>query len=431
MQKKQSISVMEKWKKLLKVTKSLNIFIENFYLGINSILVNKTRALLSILGVMIGIASVISVTSLGQSATVGIKKMIEGIGTSNVIVSANNRGNKARLMVKKLFTMKLPLMLKDNISNIENVIIDTSLNVKAEFMSESDNFTLRATSPDWIRINNYKPAMGRFLLKNDANRMNIVIGHEVAETLFPEENSEIPIGRYLKLYYKKRFFTCQIVGVMEEKTRTLISDFNSDIYIDETTFRNKMFKVNTISRFFIMIDKPENAKFVTDMIDLVLKRLGDIPLAETRGLYFRILSQKEMLEMYENVSTTLSLLLGGIAAIALLVGGIGIMNIMLVSVTERTKEIGIRKALGAKNSYIFSQFLIEASLISVVGGVIGVILGIGITYLLTKGFNMVYSINVTAIFISIVFSVLIGEFFGFYPARKAASLNPTDALRYE
>lgn len=414
--------------KFLKILKQYwFIFSDNFSIGFQSVFNNKSRTFLSMLGIIIGIASVITVTSLGQSATSGIKTQIESIGTSNIMIFAKPKNIKTRLLYKKYFTFDLKDTIKENIPGIQNIIINISKNVYAKYKNNSDSFTLKATDSSWAKINNYKPEKGRFLNKNDNNKLNVVIGNNVAETLFGKED---PINKKISIYVNKKIYTFKVIGVMESKTRSLISYFDQDIYIPLETYKHKIQNIKNISQLILLLDNPENSEFVTEFLDILLKKIAHLPNDET-DLYYTIISQSELLNTYNEVTKTLNLFLGGIAAISLIVGGIGIMNIMLVSVTERTKEIGIRKAIGAKKSYIFSQFLIEASLISGIGGIIGLFLGLGITFILDNIFKWTYIINIEALIIAIIFSLFIGTFFGFYPAKKAAQLNPVEALMYE
>lgn len=412
---------------LKRIKASWFIFVDNFIIGFQSVIGNKSRTFLSMLGIIIGIASVIAVTSLGQSATYGIKSQIESIGTSNIMLFAKPKNSKTRLLYKKYFTFDLKNTIKENIPGISNIIINLSKNVYAKYKNNSDSFTLKATDSSWAEINNYYAIKGRFLTKDDDNKMNVVIGSEVASTLFGKED---PINKKISVYVNHKIFTFKVIGVMESKTRSLISYFDQDIYIPIQTYKHKIQNIKNVNQLILLIDNPEDSELVTESLDILLKKIAHLPNDET-DLYYVIISQAELLATYNEVTKTLNLFLGGIAAISLIVGGIGIMNIMLVSVTERTKEIGIRKAIGAKKSYIFSQFLIESSLISGIGGIIGLFFGIGITYILDKIFKWEYVINIQALLIAIIFSLFIGTFFGFYPAKKAAELNPVEALMYE
>jgi putative ABC transport system permease protein len=417
--------------KLAPVKQEARIFFENFLLGLHSLWANKLRSFLSLLGIIIGIASVITVTSIGQAASSDIKSNIESIGTRTIMLMGFGRDADAHYMVNKYFTPALIPLLKEYIPEVADVTIDSSISVNAKYQDKSDAFTLKPADENWLQINNYNPAAGRFINEYDANRLNAVIGYSVYNTLFGgNTNMDTVIGQKISITYRDRNASATIVGVMPAKTRSFLADFDNEIYVDASTYKHKLYNNNHINRLVLTAARADDAPYITQTIDAIFKKLSQQDLHKDVEFY-RIISQQEMLQTYESVTSTLSLLLGGIAAIALVVGGIGIMNIMLVSVSERTKEVGLRKALGAKNAHIFSQFLIEASLISVLGGIAGTVLGIALTAILVQVFKWQFVISVPAIFLALAFSILIGDFFGFYPARRAARLNPVDALRYE
>jgi putative ABC transport system permease protein len=244
----------------------------------------------------------------------------------------------------------------------------------------------------------------------------------VAEELFGEED---PLGKEIKLYINNRFLPLKVVGVLEETGSKLFLNVDNVVFIPFTTVEQRLLKLDTVNQFFAKAKNSEVVEQAKDELEIFL--FSRLKVEDS----YKILSQDEILDTINQVTGMLNLVLGAIAGISLLVGGIGIMNIMLVSVTERTREIGIKKAIGAKNSNIMLQFLIESSILTVSAGIIGVIMGMVFSNFIGKFINVTPHFRVDQIILSFVISGLIGLFFGIYPAIKASKLNPVDALRYE
>ncbi|MBC8387676.1 MAG: ABC transporter permease, partial [Actinobacteria bacterium] len=286
--------------------------------------------------------------------------------------------------------------------------------------------TIIGTDADYPEITNYNLALGQFINEGDldTSRNIIVLGSELTEELFGSDN---PLGEKIKLSYQGRDYLFTVIGVMEEKGTGLTGNLNKQAYIPITTFMKKLSNSRYVSYYMAQANSGDEASAAVGEIEYFLTK----HLEDEEHEKFNLLSQDQILDTISSVTASLSLMLGGIAAISLLVGGIGIMNIMLVSVTERTREIGIRKALGAKNKNILSQFLIEALSLSGMGGLIGICFGWLGAYAIAQAGKWPLVVAPISVLLAFGFAVIIGLFFGLYPAMKAAKMDPVDALRYE
>ena len=335
-----------------------------------------------------------------------------------------SRGGQIISTARNIYTRDLATTIEEVSPSVKNVISSISgsgLLIKGDTNIQA---TLVGTSPAYQEINNYYPQKGKFISEKEINETTnrIVLGYDLAIEIFEETN---PLGKKLKFNYQNKNFIFTIIGVMENKSRGFTGDFNSQAYIPITTYLQKISNTNYVNSYMAQAYSSQVATSAVNEIEYFLTQyLGDSDK-------FRIISQDQILDTINQVTGTLSLMLGGIAAISLLVGGIGIMNIMLVSVTERTREIGIRKALGAKKRHIMSQFLIESITLSGIGSFFGILLGYfgaaGISRI--AGWELV--VSGLSIIVAVSFAVVIGLFFGIYPAIKAANLDPVESLSYE
>ncbi|MBQ2833072.1 MAG: ABC transporter permease [Clostridia bacterium] len=380
---------------------------------------NKGRSFLTMLGVIIGVVSVTVLVAIGQGATSSVTDSIASMGTNLLTVNIQtrrvgfggmNRSNRSA-GAKGTVILKLNdvLSLKEN-EYIQYVspTVSGSLTVKAG--STNTNASVTGVLPDYASIVNVELASGRYIIDADVeNRSAVcVIGQELAEDLYGNTNV---VGNTLHVD-GRRF---RIVGVLDSESSELIMPF---------TLAQRMLESTSISTFYLSATESST--------------VGRAQAAVERFLYkkykndstYSIMNQEQMLETVNEMTGTLSLMLGGIAGISLLVGGIGIMNIMLVSVTERTREIGIRKAIGAKRRNILLQFLIESVVISGLGGVLGLIAGYGLMQVLENVLGMAMSLSAGVAQLAMGFSMGVGVIFGLYPANKASKLKPIDALHY-
>lgn len=404
------------------------MFRESIKMAWDGMIGNKLRTLLTLLGIIIGVGAVIAMVSLGFGVKESIKDNISKLGSNMLIVMSGGRtatgariasGEGARLTIEDMEA------IEKQVDGINGVSASVSRSYQMVFGNQNWTARVEGTMPANFSIQNNELQEGRIYTQRDLNSRNrvAVLGKTVADNLFMDEN---PIGQTIRI--NKAPF--QVIGVLKSKGQGAGGNDQDDIvYVPLTTAMSRMMGITYVQRINIQAANENVINDVQAEVEEVLRLRHKIK----EGAYddFTINNMAAVMDTMMETANTITLLLGCIAAISLLVGGIGIMNIMLVSVTERTREIGIRKALGATFNNILLQFLIEAMVIGIVGGFFGVILGIGASYIVSFFFNWKTVISVLAIVVAVVFSVGIGLFFGIYPARKAALLNPIDALRYE
>lgn len=390
-----------------------------------SILVNKMRSGLTMLGVIIGVAAVITMVALSQGTASGITERISSMGANLLTISPGGsfgpiRGGSstAKLTMGDAEAIKsLPL--------IDKVAPEVSVSgATLAVGSATWTTTVSGCTPELMAIKQWPAVQGEFFEESDVDGVSkvAVLGQTVVENLFPGGN---PVGQSLRI----NGMDFAVVGVLEEKGSSGMSDQDDVIYIPLTTAQQRFTGSQTVRSISVQATSAEALTPLKDYITTLLRQRHR--LAETADDDFRIQDMTEILSTIEDTTKMMTFLLGGIAAVSLLVGGIGIMNIMLVSVTERTREIGIRMAIGATTQAILTQFLIEALLLCFIGGVIGVLLGWGASTILSAAADMKMKISPWLVAVSMGFSVLIGLFFGYYPARQAANSDPIEALRFE
>ena len=379
--------------------------------SIKNIVSNKLRSLLTMLGLVIGIASVIVLVGIGNGTSSKITSQVQSLGTDVLTLSI------------KSSDYSLEYSQLDEITNLDNVESASPYkNVSSTVSrsgSSSNKSNIIATTPSYLDIMGLTISSGRLLSEIDEENYSKVclIGNDLAEELFSLSN---PVGQSIKIDGDN--YT--VIGVLTQMGSSFGNNIDEIIIIPFTTAKY-LGSDTSINSLYIKVNDEDIIDETTSLIEkYITYTLGIITD------YFSVSSQDSMLSTMDNINNTLSLLLGGIASISLIVGGIGVMNVMLVSVTERTKEIGIRKALGAKRTDILFQFLIEALVLCLVGGIIGIIFGLGLGELLDK---MGYTFSPTLFIIIIAFfsSALIGTIFGIFPASKASKLNPIEALHAE
>lgn len=389
-------------------------FLQSLKMAVTSIFSNKGRSFLTMLGVIIGVAAVIAATGFAMGSTASITDSIESLGSNKLSVTIIDRNSNRDIDYEdfKAFTDENP----DLISKMAPTVNGTSTVKYQTTVSEGVNVI--GTSPDYADINDMHVQDGRYILELDMEyRQKIaVIGTAVANELFGRTN---PIGETIKLDGTP--FT--IVGVLEQKDGGQDGG-EDDVIIIPVTTAQRVYRSATIRTFTVLVSESEK---VAETQSLIEDFLFETYLSEDA---YRVFNSAQILDTLEDITGTMALILGGIAVISLLVGGIGIMNIMLVSVTERTREIGIRKAIGARKSSILSQFIIEALVITGLGGLIGIAIGVGAIFLIISNF-VPPVVDPIWMVMSFGFSLLIGLLFGIFPAYKAANLNPIEALRYE
>ena len=380
-------------------------------MAIDAVFSNKMRSFLTMLGIIIGVLSVTLLISIVQSGTGTITDAMSTLGGDQVTVSLS--GNSRRLLYSELETLKA----NENVNTIAPYISGAGV---AKAGNSSMDVAVLGVTREYGILNSLSPESGRFLSELDREyRLNVcVLGSDVASELFGTEGA---VNRTVRLQGKD----FRVIGVLEAEDEYAMNSSNERVYIPLSTAQ-RIFKQAGITNFILTADnKTALRKAQTAVADFLDQKFSD------DGSY-TIINMAEILDMMGTVMNTLSLMLGGIAGISLLVGGIGIMNIMLVSVTERTREIGIRKAIGAQRSDITIQFMIESIFISLMGGLIGMLLSVLILAVLNRFVTEVtFVISPSVAVLALTFSIAVGLIFGIYPANKAAKLKPINALRYE
>lgn len=388
-------------------------FAQGIKMAFKSILANKLRSLLTMLGIIIGVTAVIALVSLGQGATKSVTEQVQSLGTNLLTVNILGRGTTNTLTAKDADQL-------GDISGIQYLAPASTSNASVKNGTESVSVSVVGTNSEYADVREYKVATGRFLSQIDLDfyQKVAVLGSQTASDLFSSGN---PIGQYVQINGARY----KVVGVLASKGSTTNGSSDEVVMIPESS-AERLFKQKGVRTVYVQVQQD-------DQIDSVVSQLEAALSKKFRGNTdsYRVFNQDDILSTLDSVTGTLTLALGGIAGISLLVGGIGIMNIMLVSVTERTREIGIRKAIGAKRRDILTQFLIESMALSGLGGVLGIGIGVGAARLASKMLKMQVEFSVQIILVAFVFSVLIGVIFGMFPANKAAKLKPIEALRFE
>ncbi len=381
-------------------------------LAIAGIRANKLRSFLTMLGVIIGVAAVIVLVSIGEGTSKSVTDRIQGMGSN--LISVSIRSNQTRVSL----TYDEVMQWKDR-TGIQGVAPVISGNVSVKYGNKTWDTNLEGVNDEYQQVRNYNVQAGRFILPADLSfRQKVVLlGTEVSRQLFGNLN---PVGETVKIDGQN----FKVVGLLEEKGSQSMGSNDDKVIIPLTTAERLLNSIG-IRSVYIQAAAPELVDTVVAQMDSILYR--KIKNADA----YRVFNQAEMLATVNQVTGTLTAMLGGIAGISLLVGGIGIMNIMLVTVTERTREIGIRKAVGAKRRDILRQFLIEALVVSSSGGVIGILAGTGGSKIISTFISIEPAVSLKIIGIAFSFAVLTGIVFGLYPANKAAKLNPIEALRFE
>ncbi len=406
--------------------------LENIRISFRALAANKLRSGLTMLGIIIGVAAVVALMSIGRGATRSVTSRVEGLGSN--LISISSARNVRQAGVGAQLT---PLYYSDYqtiAQQTNNVIgISPSYQTSAQVIygSNQSQFTVTGVTPDFAAVQAYTVAQGRFITNGDnsAESRVAVLGSQAAIDLFSGLN---PMGRDITI----NGINYTVVGVLESKGSTGFFSSDDIILVPLQTGYNRLFGgralVNgrrVLSTISLSAANPNVVNDVISQVEYILRRDHGLTLHDT--LPFSVSSQNQFLSTLNTITSTLTTFLGAIAGISLFVGGIGIMNIMLVSVRERTREIGLRKAVGARRSIILVQFIVETITLSLIGGIVGILLGAAIAGVVTLTGLITTYVSVDVILYSFFFAALVGLFFGIYPAYQAASLRPIEALRYE
>jgi len=385
--------------------------LQSIKMALRSIKGNKLRSALTMLGMIIGVSSVIILVSIAQGSAKNVTSQINQLGTN--LLTINTFGTDIALTEDKISELS-----KLNGVNALSPVVSGRVNVKKD--RTTSQVTMTGTNASYSSVRDTKVSTGRFITDLDIEyRQKIaVIGSDTASTFFGADN---PVGQYLQIDGT----SFKVVGVLVSKGSSMGQSGDNVVIVPLSTGQ-RLVKSTTINQVYLQ-GKSE------DQMDLVMNEVerAMASLYPNKSDSYSVTNQQDLMDTMSSISDTMTMMLGGIASISLLVGGIGIMNIMLVSVSERTKEIGIRKAIGAKSRDVLLQFLIEAVVLSGVGGIIGIITGVGLGKLLSSILNLSVSFTSSVMLLSFLFSLAVGVVFGVFPANKASKLNPIQALRYE
>ena len=401
------------------------------YLSQKSLKSNILRSVLTSLGIIIGVSSVITMISIGTGARLEVEQQIERFGSNNLILrsqSSNNRGVSMGNNSVNSLTLKDMEALKNELPAISSIAPRVSLST--QIIANGNNWlaTVTGSTNDYFKLGNWKFEIGGEFTEDEINSGSrvAIIGKTVQKNLF---GTDSPVDEVIRI--NKVPFT--VIGLLDAKGGTAWADLDDTIIVPLKTAKQRLvakkFPGDQIRSMTINVSSSELLFKTEKDIDTVMRKLHKI--SANGNPDFVIRNYAQFLNARQESSRVMSILLATVAGISLIVGGIGIMNIMLVTVTERTKEIGVCMSVGAKKRDVLLQFLIESLMISLIGGCLGIVLGLGVIFGVSEYFNWKMSLDYMSLVLSFVFSSSIGVIFGFYPARKAASLNPIDALRYE
>ncbi len=404
---------------------------EAAHIAWEAILKNKVRSFLTMLGIIIGVAAVIIMIAISAGTEATIQEQITSLGSNLIFVQGSMmRGGPGQAPSGGL-VFDDAAAIRDGVSGVTSVVVEQNSSETVKFGDVSfDAISILGTTSGFPSVRDMDIADGRYFTDKEIDRKQkmIVLGSSIAEELFGEDD---PIGQIVTVGTTKM----TVIGVMEEKGIVGTTDYDSYVFMPITVVFQKFtpsmfarFMGDSIRMIYVEVDPDENIDDIITQVELLLVKRHDLTL-DTAD--FTVTTQQDIISTQESTTSAFRSLLAWVAGVSLIVGGIGIMNIMLVSVTERTREIGIRQAVGATPDDIRLQFLTEALMLSIVGGLIGIVVGVGGAYIFGALSDMRTVVQLSSIALAFSSAAIVGAFFGYYPANQAAQLDPIDALRYE
>ncbi len=415
-------------------------FADSVIVAIEALVANKLRAMLTMLGIVIGVGAVIALMAVGQGSQKAITDGIQGLGSNLVFIrpgATAQGGVSAGAGTAQTLSVEDAEAIQAEVPNVVTVAPEVRFGLQASFGGQNTFTRASGVTTDYAEAYQLTPAEGSFISQADEEQRArvVVLGSSVAETLFPDSSA---IGETVRLGLARLTINVEVVGVLEEKGGSSETSLDDQIFLPLSTVQRQLQSLrgaragSLVNQITVEIENEGEIEQAKLDIEVLLLNRHEVAEAD-----FIVESQEDIQSTINEVSETMTILLGSIAGISLVVGGIGIMNIMLVSVTERTREIGIRKAVGARESDILMQFLTEALMVTVLGGLLGIAAGIGVARFLDGrniaglGEDVRTVVAWESVVIAFVVAAAIGIFFGLYPARRAAKLRPIEALRYE
>jgi putative ABC transport system permease protein len=400
-----------------------------FRIAVRALVRNKLRAFLTMLGIIIGVASVIAMLAIGEGSKQKMRKEISSMGTNMVMVMPNfQRRGGVSLGASSSMALKYSdvTALQNEAADISQVSPEVRANGQVIYSNQNTQTTIYGVSEEYLSIRKLEILSGRVFSTNETKSMAkvCILGQTVVENLFG--SGADPVGMSIRI----KNLPFLVIGVLKDKGESGMGQDQDDLILAPyTTVQRRLAAIDYINGIYASAVSEEKSPSAIAQVEEILRRTHK--LKESTENDFRVMSQSELLKTITSITDIMTYLLGAIAGISLLVGGIGIMNIMFVSVTERTREIGLRMSIGGRGKDIMKQFLAESIILSILGGVMGVVFG----YLLARLAGSLMSsqaiVKTQSVVLAFIVCFVIGVFFGWYPARKAANLNPIDALRYE
>ena len=409
------------------------LFSQNILTALRGLMANKLRSALTILGIVIGVAAVVALMAIGNGATSSITSRITSNGSNllNIQAGRSQRPSPGVQVAPTYLFYTDYLALSKTLTDVAGIAPAYQSRYTVIYSTQSSQISVTGITEDYLKVHSYEIAAGRGLNANDRSKQNrvAIIGATTATDLFSNAS---PIGQKVKI----NGVSFTVVGTLVSKGSSGFTNEDDVVFIPLETGYSQLFGSNAVqngknilSAIAVSASSSETVNAVSGQITFVMRHQHHLKAADADD--FRILNQAALLSTLSGITATLTTFLGAVAALSLLVGGIGIMNITLVSVSERTREIGLRKAVGARKDHILFQFLVETVTLSMLGGIVGILLGMAIAWVVTALGLITAEVSISSILLSFFFSMAIGLFFGIYPAYRAANLHPMEALRSE